>query len=1151
MRAALVLLGLSSLASARFPPDFQGIRELIDSGRYARAELEAERTVSSLENAPDEVAADRLQAIDLLVEALVSNGKGAEARTQAFAQRVIRDREAEFGPNHPALGLSLRNLGKVLLEAGDYRSAISPLERAVALHEQAPGAGALELAEDLDLLVQGLTLIETYDRALTTNDRALDIKEKQLSPTDVRIARTLEVRGLLLQRRGDYPGARRALERALTLREAANPEHPRIAETLGLLKEQLQVEGDLVGAQHMGERALAVAEKTLRPDHPEIASYLRSLAIPVTNLGDLARGRALRERGLAIAEKALGPDHPLVGVQLNDLASSYFREGEYLRARTLFERALSVYERLLGPDHSRVMTEIYNLALVSDKLGDFQEARRQFDRVIKRWERVFGPNHSFVALVADALAESLSTQGRDVEARAWYERALQIRELVGGKNHPDVARTLTLLSASVARLGQTAKAHELSARALRIWEQSTGDTQRVAASFVVHGAVQADEGDYPGARASYDRALGILRRVVGPSHPDVAEVDVRLAATLARMDQRIEALRNALEAEKIGRDHLRLMLRNLPERQGLEYGAKRPKGLDFALSVFAPSPDEPDANQVFDEVVRSRGVLLDEMSERRHLAADAARPELAPLWTALVSARQRFANLVIRGSSGLRGDQYATLLDQARREKEEAERALAEKSGTFRNDLLRTEVGLDAIRAALPRDSALVAFVRYDRTLLGGAGVGARSKTTFPPSSTIRKPVPSYMAFVLRGDDTPLSVVTLGSATVIDGLVVRWREESTGILYATSARAGEQAYRTAGAALRRRVWDPIAKDLNNTATVFVVPDGTLNLVSLATLPIGPIKYLIDQGPVIHYLSAERDLTANVTASSTNRGLLAIGGAAFDDATLFTGAPSTSARKAANSQRPPAALARVRGSCGDLQTIRFDALAGTMKEVRQVARLWQEPPAQVLERHDASERAFKDAAPGHRVLHLATHGFFLGSTCTPTAAGTRSVGGLAKAPGGKSNGGATDNPLVLSGLALAGANRRAAAGPNDEDGILTAEEVAGLNLEGVEWAVLSACDTGLGEVRVGEGVFGLRRAFQVAGVRTVIMSLWSVEDQATLEWMRALYVDRLQKKLSTAEAVRDASLTVLRARRARGESTHPFYWGAFVAAGDWR
>jgi CHAT domain-containing protein len=147
--------------------------------------------------------------------------------------------------------------------------------------------------------------------------------------------------------------------------------------------------------------------------------------------------------------------------------------------------------------------------------------------------------------------------------------------------------------------------------------------------------------------------------------------------------------------------------------------------------------------------------------------------------------------------------------------------------------------------------------------------------------------------------------------------------------------------------------------------------------------------------------------------------------------------------------------------------------------------------------------------------------------------------------------ANENPLVLSGLALAGANRRAAAGPNDEDGILTAEEVAGLNLEGVEWTVLSACDTGLGEVRVGEGVFGLRRAFQVAGVRTVIMSLWPVEDQSALDWMRALYSGRLQKHLATAEAMRDASLTVLRARRAHSQSTHPFYWGGFVAAGDWR
>ena len=118
-------------------------------------------------------------------------------------------------------------------------------------------------------------------------------------------------------------------------------------------------------------------------------------------------------------------------------------------------------------------------------------------------------------------------------------------------------------------------------------------------------------------------------------------------------------------------------------------------------------------------------------------------------------------------------------------------------------------------------------------------------------------------------------------------------------------------------------------------------------------------------------------------------------------------------------------------------------------------------------------------------------------------------------------------------------------------MLTAEEVAALNLNGVEWAVLSGCDTGVGEVRAGEGVFGLRRAFQVAGARTVIMSLWPVEDQATVRWMTALYEGRFMKKLSTVDAVREAGLAVLRERRATGLSAHPFYWAAFVGAGDWR
>jgi len=146
---------------------------------------------------------------------------------------------------------------------------------------------------------------------------------------------------------------------------------------------------------------------------------------------------------------------------------------------------------------------------------------------------------------------------------------------------------------------------------------------------------------------------------------------------------------------------------------------------------------------------------------------------------------------------------------------------------------------------------------------------------------------------------------------------------------------------------------------------------------------------------------------------------------------------------------------------------------------------------------------------------------------------------------------SEHLFSLSGLALAGANNRSSGEPGAEDGILTAEEVVSLNLEGVEWAVLSACDTGLGRIRAGEGIFGLRRAFQIAGVRTVIMSLWAVDDEATRLWMQSLYEGRLTRHLSTARAVRDASIAMLSYRRTKGLSTHPFFWAGFVAAGNWR
>jgi CHAT domain-containing protein len=312
----------------------------------------------------------------------------------------------------------------------------------------------------------------------------------------------------------------------------------------------------------------------------------------------------------------------------------------------------------------------------------------------------------------------------------------------------------------------------------------------------------------------------------------------------------------------------------------------------------------------------------------------------------------------------------------------------------------------------------------------------------------------------------------------------------------------------------------------------------LNLVTIAALTDRQGRYLIERDTVIHYLSTERDLVLLGGASTSQGSLLAIGNPAFDNGVPARLQPSVNRKQSTD--------------CAAPGPPRFNNLPGSLSEVTEISRIWPSSGSSlvtVLSGPTASETTVKKAVAGRRVIHFATHGFFIGEECPP-ATGTRGGGLTASSRAVRFAEEGRENPLLLSGLALAGANRRSAARLDEDDGILTAEEVATLNLTGVEWAVLSACDTGLGEIRAGEGVFGLRRAFQVAGARTVIMSLWSVDDQATRAWMRALYDARYQRKLSTADAVHAASVSVLTDRRAKGQSTLPLYWAAFVAAGDW-
>ncbi len=1119
---AAVWLSVCPVAAAG---DAVAVRGLLDAGRYDQAESAASAFV---ESAGDLSEAERLEARQLLVEALIRNGRGAVPRTLALAQALLPGAGGDAGTR--ARGISLRLLGQVLFESADFARSADTLVRALRIHE-ALGASA-EVAEDLDAYALACIWQWRYDDAQAALDRSLSIRALFEHVGGPGTARTLTIRSLLHQRRSQLDAARSDAARAVTMVQVTRPDHPDNIAALTLYGLQLKGDSDKKPALDVLEHAVALARRLLRPGHPEIARTLRALAEPALLAGDFKGARALREEALRIAEEAYGRDHPLVAVCASDLAISLSREGDFAASRRLQERALSINERRLGVAGSYVATNLNNLANEVLGIGDYEEGVRLATRALRIWERVEGPSHRFVAFALIGLAYGQEHLGRYRAAVATLERALRIREREYGRDHEEIGYVVVPLARLYWRLGARERARALADQGRAIWEKAQNPDELSEALMLV-GRIAVADGHVDDAARAYERALAMRLVANGPAHPRTAETRAALAGTLLAQGHRGEALAAAIEAEDVGRRHLRLTLESLSERQGLGYAAARPKGLDIALSI-ASGPAALAA--IADAVVRGRAIVLDAVATRRRFAGSS--PELASLWRATTEATQRLADLAVAAAAADPG-RHAALLRAAQRDKEAAETALAERSTAFAADLARRDIGLDAVRAALPARTALVSFVRYDRV---SPAMPARSGQ--PPLQRTA----SYLAVVLRGRDVDPVLVQAGDAAEVDALVTRWRRAVVHDVDASAAptTAGDLALRRIGTALRERVWDPVAAHLDGIDQVFVVPDGALNLLPLAALPADAGRYVVEVGPTIHYLSAERDLVVPSSDSpASTKGLLALGGPAYGP----TRTPPSSAQA-------PTAPGRRDGTCGTFDSMEFYPLPAARREAEDVAKLWRgtDPRADVLTGIGASEAAFKREAPGRRYLHLATHGFFLGNDCDDTVytgRGPEGLRGIGGRKGARRQRVLPDNPLLLSGLALAGANQRRPTRANPEDGILTAEEVAALDLDGVEWAVLSACDTGVGEIKAGEGVFGLRRAFRVAGARTIVMSLWAVEDRSARAWMRPLYEGRLLHHLSTAEAVRNASRTVLAERRAKGLSTSPFYWAGFVAAGDWR
>lgn len=908
-------------------------------------------------------------------------------------------------------------------------------------------------------------------------------------------------------------------------------------------------------AAELSRRAIQIKEKLLGPGDPEVAVTVNELANVYWRKGDYTAARPLYERALDIREKAPGVAPQIVAQSLHNLAALLADQGEYAAAKPLAERSVSVLEAS-GADHGEVANALNSQAMLLKRMGDYQGARRIYERALEIMSKKFGPDAPDGANIMANLGRLLILTGEYATARSLLDRALSDQEKMYGSDNRPVAGSLLALAETMIAAGDFSAARPYLERALHTRERLLGpNNPRLAYDLQLLAGTLVRSGDLAGAGPLYERALTIREQALGPRHPLVADSLNESARFQWASGKADEAFSLALRAEMVAREQFEETARGLSERDALRYEKIRASGLGIALSLLASTATgrsgSDRAGDVFEEVIRSRALVLDEMASRHRALHLEHEEPVATLAQELELARNRLARLVLRDPGADDAGKYLEQVNEAEADKERIETELAQRSAAFRSQKAEMHAGLADVRNALPAGSALVAYVQYGRL-----------------NPTLGVPVvPSYMAFVQDSGGHHPQAVPLGSADEIDSLVANWRREAGTDPRLKGHGADLSArYRESAAKLRAAVWDPLAGLIRGKSRIFIVPDGSLSLLTFGALPSGEVRYLVEEPNVIHYLSAERDLVRNSSPAAPGAGLLAVGDPDFGARLLPAHGSKAHAAGAApaGAGAPKSTYRGSRAACGALRSLRFGSIPGSRAEARDVASLWRKGPAvdagsgsgdtNVLSLIGAAadEATVKRSATGRRVVHLATHGFFSEEVCESSVTSALRGAGASWGAGDEIGPILGDNPLLLSGLSLAGANRRDEVGPDvdAEDGVLTAVEIASLDLTGVEWVVLSGCETGVGRTRAGEGVLGMRRAFEIAGAGTLIMSLWSVEDEATRAWMRSLYEARLASR-STADAVRDATLRILREQRRRGRTTHPFFWGGFVAAGDWR
>jgi tetratricopeptide (TPR) repeat protein/CHAT domain-containing protein len=1043
--------------------------------------------------------------------------------------------------------IRLNNLGTVYFNMHDYPKAEKYFQEALEIWDRIGDKNHPEHATVLNNL--GLMYYKLHDnsKAEPLFDQAIKItNNNNNAKNSYKHAGMLNNIALVYSDKGNYSKAEKYFQEALEIWDRiGDKNHPDYANNLYNLGMFFLKRGDYSKVENFIKKSAEIWKKLGGDDtNSDYAMACENLGGVYKIMGDYSKAESLVKTSAEIWKKIGGNNNQEYAVKLSHLGLLYRKTGNYSQALEYFEKALEIWDRI-GDEHNLDYALILDdLGLLYRDIGDYSQALEYFEKALEITFKCVGENHHLFTKSLMNIAYLLEIEGNYSEAEYMFQKASEISKTLFGLDHPEYGTSLGNLGELYHRMQEYKKAENFIKQDLKITRKKMGEYNPTYPELLHNLTfVYYDTGDYDKAEQYCKHALEIWKEILDENHPKYGKALIALSlvyAATGRETDAVEALKQSIDIDNrlIGQ-----IFSIGSERQRMEFLSHILDNLHRYLSLIRQHflSNKEYTYSAFNVVLQRKALGAEALAIQRDAILGGKYPELRTKLKELRSIQMLLARRVMHIDETQRNFQLESKLLNEKREKLEKE--LAGQIPEIKLEKNSQTVNLMTIAKSLPKETSLVEFIKIDD--FDFKAVKSKGEKRRKPSR--------YLAFILLPEvQDSLKAVDLGNADIIDELVAYFitsisiagynRElldsnltnarnllplsnklkKDPGV-YSNFTGFGYPILKQSnGSELRAKVFDPIINVLGDCKRIMIAPDSDLARLPFEILPNKNGDHRLIDDYQISYLSTGRDLI---------RFKLSISGSPSDP--LVAADPDFNFGNNQYLQHD----SNTRG-------LLFSRLAGTREEGNHIGLLLDVEP---LMDRSVLETKLKSCRSPY-IMHIATHGFFLPNPFDPTDNDNKNNVTSNIGTGIKPYSISLDklsNPLLRSGLALAGANsfnQSIELPPEAEDGILTAEDVTSMDLMNTELVVLSACETGLGEIFTGEGVFGLRRSFILAGTQTLVMSLWKVPDEQTKDLMIDFYTRLLSGK-GRAESLREAQLAM------KKKYPDPYYWGAFICQGN--